>query len=470
MVAAGSWWSIGFGFAVMVVLTRLLPAEAFGAFALATYVAGLVMLQPKMAVGVAFARHRDDGDADLYSYVAIEVALAVGSLVPAAVALALLPAALRALFAALVLASVVQGLGNPLAILLEKQLDFPRLAALQVAAVTVSYLPAIWLATRGAGAWSLAAQNISFAVLTLGGLAWLNRSGLARILRCEHRFDRQRARQLATFGLTAGAASLAANQAATLDTFLVGALRGTAALGFYDRGSRTAQWPALLFNAISSRTALYAYARLDGDRAGLGRTVTLSAWFIGAAAFPLAVVVFVTAPELITLLFGERWLRSVPYLRILLLASVLRPLWENASALFNGIGKPRVVIGIIVAQVGVLVALGVPLTLLLGAIGAGIASSTAMLLGMVLIHRRLRRELGISLGRALACPALAAALALAGGLAVARTAALAALAPAPRLALEAAVVVVVFAAALLALQPAVVRERLATVRRLSRAR
>jgi O-antigen/teichoic acid export membrane protein len=470
MVAAASWWSISFGLAVTVVLTRLLPAEAFGAFALTYYVAGLVMLQPKVAVGAAFARHRDDADADLFTYVAIDVALAVASLVPATIALALLPAALRALFAVLALAGVIQGLGNPLTILLEKQLDFSRLAALQVATVTMSYLPAVWLATRGGGAWSLAVQNVSLAFFTVAGLAWLNRSGLARILRCERRFDRQRAKHFTTFGLTAGTAALAAGQAATLDTFLVGSLRGTAALGFYDRGSRTAQWPALLFNAISGRTALYAYARLDGDRTGLVQTATLSAWFIGVAAFPLAVIVFVTAPELIALLYGARWLPSVPYLRILLVASVLRPLWENASALFNGIGKPRIAIGIIAAQVAALVGLGVPLTLLLGPLGAGVASSAAMLLGMVLVHLRLRRELGISLGRALAFPSLAAGVSLLGGLAAAHAAPLAALAPAPRLAVEVVVVVALFATTLIVLQPAAVRERLAIAWRLSRAR
>ena len=48
MVAAGSWWSIGLGFSVMVVLTRLLSAEAIGAFALTYYLSGLVMLQPKV--------------------------------------------------------------------------------------------------------------------------------------------------------------------------------------------------------------------------------------------------------------------------------------------------------------------------------------------------------------------------------------------------------------------------------------
>jgi teichuronic acid exporter len=470
VAAAGSWWSIGYGFAVTIVLARLLPVEAFGAFALAYYVAGLVMLQPKIAAGAAFARHRDDGGESLYTYLVTEVALAAGSLVPAAVALALLPASLRGLFVALVLAGVVQGLANPLIVVREKQLDFSRVARLQVVAVTVSYLPAIWLAVRGAGAWSLVAQSILAATITLAGALWLTRADLARVAASDRRFEPRTARSFAAFGVTVGATAFLAAQATTLDAFLVGALLGTTVLGYYGRGSRTAQWPGLLLTAAIGRTALYAYARLDGDRPRLARAVTLTGWFIGVTAFSLAAAAFVTAPDLILVLFGERWVASAVYLRVLIVASALRPVWENMSTLFRGIGKPGVATVIAAAQVAALVVFGVPLTLWLGAVGAGLAGSAAMALGVLLIDARLRRELRVSLVAALGPPLLAAAGATAATLALVRTGALAGLPPAARVAVEGGIVAVAFAASIAVLQPATARERLAAVWRLARAR
>jgi O-antigen/teichoic acid export membrane protein len=470
MVAAGSWWSIGLGFAAMVVMTRLLPTEAIGAFAFAYYLASLVMLQPKVAVAGAFLQHRADDAAGVGSYAALDLVLAVGTVVPALAILPFVPGRLRGLFAVLVLAGIVNGLASPLLLLLEKRLAFAQLTALQVAAVTLSYVPAVWLATRGAGAWSLVAQNVSVALLTLGGASWVNRTGLVRIVESLRHFDPALGRRFAAFGLAAGTTAFAAAQATTIDTFLVGALLGTVALGFYDRGSRTAQWPALLFNAVSGRTALQAYARFSDDRVSLSRAFSLSAWFIGVATFPLALVLFVAAPELIGVLFGERWLQSAAILRVLVVASALRPLWENSVAFFNGIGKPRVTTGVIAAQLAVLVLLGVPLTLGLGAIGAGIAASASMVAGIVLLQIRLRRELPFSLSTALAVPLAAGALSLAGSLGVVASGILSGLPPLARLALEAVLVLALFFAALFSIQPAVARERFATVWRLSRSR
>ncbi len=452
----------------MVVMTRLLPVEAVGSFALASYLASLVMLQPKMAAGDAFLQ-RGEGDArSVGSYAALDLGLALASVLPALVALPLVPRPLRGLFAVLVAAGILQGLANPLVVLLERELAFGRAAALQAGAATLSYVPAVWLAARGAGAWSLVAQNLALALLTLGGTAWVNRAGLARVVEGLPRSERALCRDLSSYALAAGGTAFVAAQAGTVDTLLVGSLLGTTALGYYDRGSRTAQWPSLLLLAASGRTAVQAFARLRGEPEALGRAFSLSTWLVAATAFPLAAALFVAAPDLVTLLFGARWLPSVPILRLLVVASALRPLWENGVVLLNGIGKPRVAAGLLGLQLVGLVLLGIPLTLWLGAAGAAAAVSASLALGLAAIRARIRRELPSISARVLLAPAIAALGALGGGLGLVGSGLLDGMGPLPRLVLEAGAVAAVDVALLVALEPKATRERLATVWRLSR--
>ncbi len=55
-VALSSYWTIAFGFAVNIALTRMLAPEAFGAFALAMFFSSLLNLRSKVGVGQAFAQ------------------------------------------------------------------------------------------------------------------------------------------------------------------------------------------------------------------------------------------------------------------------------------------------------------------------------------------------------------------------------------------------------------------------------
>ncbi len=54
-VALSSYWTIAFGFAVNIALTRMLAPEAFGTFALAMFFSSPLNLRPKVGVGQAFA-------------------------------------------------------------------------------------------------------------------------------------------------------------------------------------------------------------------------------------------------------------------------------------------------------------------------------------------------------------------------------------------------------------------------------
>ncbi|NJL34342.1 MAG: hypothetical protein HC893_11340 [Chloroflexaceae bacterium] len=143
---------------------------------------------------------------------------------------------------------------------------------------------------------------------------------------------------------------------------------------------------------------------------------------------------------------------------------------ENASNLFIAIGKPRLTLVFMVAQVAVLAGAGLPLTLLYGALGTCAAVGLAFAVGMALIYRDIVRELGINMLRELALPLLVTLLTLAGALLLNR---LTGLNEAPlllRVMLKAGYAFVAFYGLMLLLQPRALLERVRLIWQAARGR
>ncbi len=129
-------------------------------------------------------------------------------------------------------------------------------------------------------------------------------------------------------------------------------------------------------------------------------------------------ILIIAAPDLLALLYGEKWLPSTPFLRLLAAYSIVRPIIENMGGLFIAIGKPHLTTRVTIAQVAVLAVAGLPMTLSFGAIGTSLAVGLALIVGMVLIYLVLRRITSIHLLRLVAVPLLAAGLTICGYLAL----------------------------------------------------
>jgi PST family polysaccharide transporter len=430
-VTLSSYWMIGFGFAINIVLTRLLDETVYGAFVLALFVAQLLRLQTKFGIGFAFVNHRQTDGTALGTYAALElVIIAAGLLI--GVTLPLLAAPLVVpLFLSLgytqsqvdivILTSVVLAFAVGLlslwemgARLLEKELLFGQLSLLQAICAPLSYIPAVWLALQGGGIWSLVAQMFTYYVLLVLGVAWLLRSSLPHIWRLHWHFDLAMARQFVQFGFTVGLGIQATLLLTQLDDVYIGVLVGLGTLGFYDRAYRIAQWPGLLLNSLITRAAFYTYAQVQDNSARLQQTVSMMLWLITSFAIPLTLAIFIAAPDLVRLLYGERWMPAATFLRFLVIFSAIRPLWENASQLFVAIGKPRLSLLLMGTQVAVLALAGLPLTLFHGELGTIGAVALAFATGLVLIYHYTRREVSIHLGHTLLVPLLSAGLTLAG--------------------------------------------------------
>lgn len=410
-VALSSYWTIGFGFLVNIGLMRVLPAEAFGQFAYAMFFVQLLSVSPKLGLKYAFVQQKRSTKEVLGTYIALEILAVLGTLLLTVLAIPVLPSSVLPTCVAMAVAGFAS-LGGIGGLLLEKELRLGRTSLIDSIVIPVSYIPAFVVAYQGGGVWSLVSQVVSQRLLTFAAYGWLAGRHFPGIWTAWRQFDVSLAREYLITGLSVGASTYVSSLTATLDSFLIGRFVGETTLGYYDRARRTASWPSTLLTNMVSRTSLYTYAKIQDDPVRLDKAVSMVTWLVGLLALPIALAIYVSAPEIVMLLYGEQWLPSVPYLGVLVFVSSALPIVENLGTLFTATGSPRVVLWSAILQVVIMAGVGLPMTLSWGALGTAIATGIAILLRLLWLLRVVARRMRTRLHVALLLPIAAGVLTL----------------------------------------------------------
>jgi lipopolysaccharide exporter len=418
-VAAGSFWQLAFGFIANVLLVRLLFPADFGQFALAMFFAQLLRVQSRLGLGYAFARHREMTGEAIGTYVISEMAASFAGI---AVMLFASPILLYLGYAGVVVKVavalsfliVVEAMGGIGSTILDKELFFKQTSILRSVLFPLSYLPAFWCAMHGGGVWSIVVQGLTNGILFTMAVWVIARRQLPEIFRIKWRFDPILARSFLRFGVTVGFGTLAGMLLTQMDNFFVGTLTGVAVLGLYERAYRLAEWPGSIFNNVINRSVFFTYSKIRDNPLLLEKTVAMVLWGITTITLPIALAVFIVAPDLLLTLYGEQWVAATPFLRLLVIYAFLRPFWENGGVFFIAMGKPKVTTICNGFQAAILFLLGLPFTLLWGATGTCLAVAASFVAGVIFLYAAMSREIGLNHLKLFAGPFAAAGLTVAG--------------------------------------------------------
>jgi O-antigen/teichoic acid export membrane protein len=223
---------------------------------------------------------------------------------------------------------VMGALGAIHTTLLTKALDFRPLMLIGLWSSLLSGALAIFLAWRGFGAWSLAWQVLAQTTITTA-LLWLWHPW--RPLRG---LDRKALRRLVDFGGHVMVARLIDAVYTRSYSVFIGKLFSAADLGFFTRAQSTQQLPTNLLTGVLNRVALPAFSEAAHDPARLSAALAKASRLLMFVNVPAMLGLGLTAEPLIEVLFGRRWLPSVPLLQVLCLAGAIFPLQVlNLSAL-----------------------------------------------------------------------------------------------------------------------------------------
>jgi O-antigen/teichoic acid export membrane protein len=260
----------------------------------------------------------------------------------------------------------------------------------------------IGLALGGTTLWALLASNVSTAlVYTVGLYIW------KPIWRPRLIWHPAGMRYFLRFGSRMAFATWLVRALDNVDDLWTGVFISQQALGLYSRAYSLAKLPSMLLAGPVSTVAAGVYAEITGNRKSLSRAFLLTNAAMVRTGFLLAGMLALVAPELISLLIGERWLPAVVAFRLMLVYALFEPMKGNIGHLFAAVGNPGLLgrlrfIQLVVLIVG-LFALGTPF----GIEGVALAVDLMLMVGIFMMLHHARRYVDFSLRDLFLVPCLA---------------------------------------------------------------
>jgi PST family polysaccharide transporter len=223
---------------------------------------------------------------------------------------------------------------QPLA-MLQRHMQFRRIASIEVSSSVLSFLVAAGLAAAGHGYWALVIASL-FATSYTTAVAFL-----AASWRFARPASLQDARSLLRFGTHLTAFNIANYFARHLDNVLVGRVWGAAQLGAYSRAYQLLLLPMEQINGPITAVALPVLSRTLHDPGAYRASFTRLVGLVGTLTMPLIVWLIVAADPLVMLVLGPAWNESARIFQVLGIAAFFQPVVRTSGWLFLSQSRTR---------------------------------------------------------------------------------------------------------------------------------
>lgn len=300
----------------LVILARLLGPKDFGLVGMVTAFTGVLNMLKDFGLSSAAVQRATVTEEQISTLFWINVMVGV-LLGLFAVAMAPFVAAFyhepRLVQVTTVLAAgfLINAAGVQHSVLLQRQMRFTAMAAINVASLAGGTAIAIVAAKAGYGYWALVAMTISVPLISTIG-AWVaagwvpgmpkKGTGIGSMIR---------------FGGTITLNGLVAYVAYNADKVMVGRFWGTDAIGIYGRAYQLVNIPTDNLNSAIGEVAFSALSRLQDDPIRLKSYFLKGYSLILSMTLPLTIACVIFADDVIRVVLGPKWIEAVPIFRLL---------------------------------------------------------------------------------------------------------------------------------------------------------
>lgn len=342
---AGIFWMFsgtGLRFAletvVLVVLARLLTPKDFGVVAAAITVVRFSQIITQSGIGQAIVqrpeletRHLETGFT-LSCITGLTVAGIISLGAPEIAGLFRM-VELKSILPVISLVFPVQGISLVAESLLLREVKFRILAGIDVASYMFGYgIVGVVLACVGFGVWALVAAHLTqMGLKTI--LLLCSQSHSKRV-----RFERRSFKELMYFGGGFMAGRICNSLAGQGDYMVVARWLGAASLGIYQRAYQLMAMPANLFGMALDKVLFPVMAKLQHEQDQLKTAYRRGIVLISLVVLPISVVMYELAPEIVSVLFGPKWLEVVIPFKILGLGMLFRTSYKMSDSLARATG------------------------------------------------------------------------------------------------------------------------------------
>jgi PST family polysaccharide transporter len=217
--------------------------------------------------------------------------------------------------------------------LLTKRMNFKAIGIIGICSIGISGPIAIFLALSGYGVWSLAWLTVLSSVFTTV-FTFIYARWVPHLL-----LGLQHVRGMLGYGANLTGATFVTYFAKNMDNLLIGRFLGPAPLGFYNLAYNLLVLPITSISDVVGRVMFPALSIIQHDKQLVRNAYVRANRYIGAISFPIMIWVLVTAPQLIRVVYGPKWIAVIPLVQIFALAGLEQSIAFNVNWLFTSQGR-----------------------------------------------------------------------------------------------------------------------------------
>lgn len=390
---ANEWTSNALTFVQTVILVRLLVPADFGIMRVAGFLLAAMAVFTQTGMGTAIIQ-RKDADPEtidtawtinllrnlvLYGAVFLAAPWAARFYENPIICPILRVVGLRLLF---------NGFQNIGLTLLRKEMDFRAHELFYMVTVAMGVAVTIVAAFILRSVWAIAIGQVGIAGIRTVG------SYLFHPYRPRPSLHWHKAKGLLGFGINLTGAGILTFLSTQGDDALVGKVLGLEGLGFYTLAYGLSNLPRYAITRTVSAVVMPAYSKIQDDIERLGRAFLKTVTVVSILIVPACAGLFLLAPDIIEVVYGEPYMPMVACFRVLTLYAMFRGLAACNGPLYIGTGNPRISLYVQIMRFCVLGVLIYPFTRWWGITGTALATAASIAACTVYSFVMVRRLLG----------------------------------------------------------------------------
>lgn len=342
MMATGGAQAIKLGLQVIsvIVLSRLLTPDDFGLVAMAAPVIAFLGMFQNLGLTQATVQRPKIGHDEVNFLFWVNL---LASFVVAAALIAIAPVAasfyneprVGPLIAAMALPALIMGSGAQHSALLNRRMEFGRLALIEVISGIATLATAVIWAWLAPSYWALWGATVIGALISII-MVWSSSPW-----RPSRPGQVGEGWSMVGFGAELTGFNFANFFARNLDNILIGRFWGGVQLGFYERAYKLLLFPLSQITNPLSRVMVPTLSRMTSEPARYRRAYIRVMQLVLFATLPGVATAIAMADILIPFLLGEQWTQSATIFSALGFAGLVQPLNNPAGWLFVSQGRSR---------------------------------------------------------------------------------------------------------------------------------
>jgi lipopolysaccharide exporter len=287
---------------------------------------------------------------------------------------------------------VIGALGFVPNTLLQRALDYRKIAIANTCATAVNASVSIVLALLGFGYWSIVVANLAGSVVVTVVLNVIEPHTL------RFNVNAAQAHELIRYGRGLFASNFVIFAVFNADIFIIGALAGSTTLGYYTLAFQWGSMVSTLMAAVIHSVLFPTLSRIQDDTRRVRSAYLASLRYVSLFGILTNVTLILTAKDFLYDVLGhgsDKWLPALGALKILAVYGMIRVVLEPLGPVLMAVGRTKLLLMATLTAAAIELATLYPSVKLFGIEGAAVSVTFAYAVQYAVYYPFLRREFGI---------------------------------------------------------------------------